>query len=743
MSIRSKLSLLFLSVGLAPALLVSVFAYISVSNQLTAKTEEQISGIAAKQEQRLNALIQSKQEETVRLAGAQFDLNNALGKYLQTHKQQELDIILQMFRDRKLEVPQVQSIYLTDLKGTIIATTASSDAGKTLAPEDILLDPTQPSTVRLREDKNDRIDKLYVTARVHVDKKQVATLLVIYKLNDIIATVEDYTGLGRTGETVVAQKNAKNDLVSLFALRFDAKAASKTRVGDLHLFANGQSVYSDGKDYRGKDVIVATGLVEGADWGLATKIDKDEALSPINGLRNVIIIIFVVAAIIIILIALYYTRYFTRPIISLTEKTRLMIEGNLKQQIAVTSSDEIGTLTTTFNEMGSRLAESYEALEQKVAQRTQALDQKVVELEEAKAKDEAILSSIGDGMIVTDSGGTILFINTLAADLLGITIADHMSYLDYKVYDENGTPLSTEERPLHSALLGQKIVQTIQSIRQNGTKISLLVTATPVVQNGKVIGAIQTIRDITKEKEVDRMKTEFISIASHQLRTPLSAIRWFSEMLQNGDAGKLTPQQGEFAQNIFDSTQRMIDLVNSLLNISRMESGRIIVNPQPTDLSQLVQGIINDLTGKTAEKKQTMIISVHKDLPLINLDPHLIGQVYLNLLTNAIKYTPQGGEISVLISKKDGEVISQVSDNGYGIPKSEQAKMFQKFFRATNIIKVESDGTGLGMYLVKSVVESSGGRIWFESDEGKGTTFWFSLPLSGMKAKAGEVELGA
>lgn len=432
-----------------------------------------------------------------------------------------------------------------------------------------------------------------------------------------------------------------------------------------------------------------------------------------------------------VLLGIVIAARLARSLNRLKTGAQRIANGNFSELVTVKSHDEIGQLAETFNQMSSRLRDSYSRL--------------AVE----KQRDETILQNMGEGLIAVDEKAQVVLMNNVAAALLDLGEASQTIgktlYPLFDIYkqDKKKTLVHKRQHPVYEALTKGKAMNDFFGFKKETRSIIVHFNANPILLDKKVVGAIVVLRDVTHEREVDRMKTEFISLASHQLRTPLSAIKWFSEMLLSGDAGKLKEEQADFAKNIVDSTERMIQLVNSLLNISRIESGRIMIDPKPTDLKELVSGIVTDLKAKTEERQQTLIVSVHSDLPKINLDPRLIGQVYLNLLTNAIKYTPKGGEISVFISKKDDQVVSQVTDNGYGIPKEQQARIFQKFFRAENVAKVETDGTGLGLYLIKAIVESSGGKIWFESEQDKGTTFWFSVPLSGMKPKEGEVTLDA
>lgn len=443
------------------------------------------------------------------------------------------------------------------------------------------------------------------------------------------------------------------------------------------------------------------------------------------------IVLGIVIIVIAIAMGLLIAQWISKSISTLRKGVERLANGDFSKPIAIKSRDELGQLAASYNSMAERLKESYHRL---------SIEQQ---------RDIAMLQSMGEGLVAINSDEQIVLINPAAITLLGLSNDTsplnkvfHEAYQLYDKDDKLNQPLPVDQRPFSIAIrTGQPVDGVFSYHREDGNAYLVNVVVAPVRVGEKAAGAIMVLRNVTKEKEIDRMKTEFISLASHQLRTPLSAIKWFTEMLISGDAGKLQSEQLEFISSIDESNERMIALVNGLLNISRIESGRIVVAPKPTDLRELVGGIVTDLKAMTEAKQQTLIISVHQDLPMINVDPQLIGQVYMNLLTNAIKYTPKGGEISVFISKKVDTVISQVTDNGYGIPIGQQNRIFQKFFRAANAAKVETDGTGLGLYLIKAIVESSGGKIWFESEEGKGTTFWFTIPLSGMKQKEGEVTL--
>lgn len=393
-----------------------------------------------------------------------------------------------------------------------------------------------------------------------------------------------------------------------------------------------------------------------------------------------------------------------------------------------------------------------------LSQQSNILKTQKANLEESNAKNDAVLESVGDGLVAFDISGNVMLTNESVHKLLGWRKEELFGKKWSEIValvDQDGKTVAESKRPFITALSKEEKVSTGYKYSYRKKDQSLLpvsITISPIVLSDKIVGAIEVFRDVTKEKEVDRMKTEFISLTSHQLRTPLSAMKWNLEMLLAGDAGKLNDEQHHLTQKVDKSNERMIGLVNSLLNVSRIESGRIIIEPEMTDIAELVSGVVQEVQQTITEKKQQLIVSINKGLPKIKVDQQLIRQVYLNLLTNAIKYTPAGGEITIIVSANEKEIISQISDTGYGIPAKDKDKVFEKFYRGENITKIITDGNGLGMYLAKAIITSSHGKIWFQShmpDEkglasGKqGTTFWFSLPKSGMKAKKGEVTLDA
>lgn len=230
-------------------------------------------------------------------------------------------------------------------------------------------------------------------------------------------------------------------------------------------------------------------------------------------------------------------------------------------------------------------------------------------------------------------------------------------------------------------------------------------------------------------KELDATKDEFISMASHQLRTPLTSIKGYLSMLVEGDAGRVTKQQKEFIGYAYESSRQMSNLVADMLNVSRMSAGRFVIERTPVDLAKMVEEEVDQLRTHADTKGLKLVWQPPKTkLPLLKLDESKTRQVVMNFIDNAVYYT-QAGSVTVTLERRGGAVELRVTDTGIGVPKAAQAKLFSKFYRAGNAQTVRPDGTGLGLFLAKRVVEDQGGTIVFESSEGRGSTFGFVFPI--------------
>jgi signal transduction histidine kinase len=240
-----------------------------------------------------------------------------------------------------------------------------------------------------------------------------------------------------------------------------------------------------------------------------------------------------------------------------------------------------------------------------------------------------------------------------------------------------------------------------------------------------------------KKESLGSIQADFITLASHQLRTPLSAMRWLIELMMRPKTGTLNKKQREYITKIYASNERMLALVNDLLEVTRLDNGDDKIYLQAVDLTQVIRDLIKEKAKLVEDKRLKIALTTEQEpFPLVKTDPNRIKQAVGNILSNAITYNPSGGSVKIDLRILDSQVQCTVQDNGVGIPKEEQANIFRKFFRGTNAIKFESVGTGLGLYITKAFIESSGGRIWLESEENKGTTIYFTLPIM-EKAPAG------
>ncbi|MFH1656731.1 MAG: ATP-binding protein [Candidatus Nealsonbacteria bacterium] len=334
-----------------------------------------------------------------------------------------------------------------------------------------------------------------------------------------------------------------------------------------------------------------------------------------------------------------------------------------------------------------------------------------------------VISYFTDGLLIFDKNKKLILINPQAE-----------KFLDLKSDQVIGKQLLE----LNSFSFFQKLIDLvgggIKELLKKDIEITpnliLEISVVSMKSEEKDIGSLVILHDITQQKMVERIKSEFIGLAAHQLRTPSSAVKWIIKMLLDGDLGDITKEQRESIEKAYKANERMIRLINDLLNVAQIEQGKYLSKLALLDIENVLQSVVSIYKEKIEEKGIKFEFNLPEDkLPKVMLDQEKIEIAFRNLVDNSIRYTLKGGEINVNILKKTKEMEIQIRDTGLGIPKNQQDKIFDSFFRANNILKVDTEGTGLGLFIAKNIIEAHGGRIWFESEENKGSTFYFTIPI--------------
>ena len=395
--------------------------------------------------------------------------------------------------------------------------------------------------------------------------------------------------------------------------------------------------------------------------------------------------------------------------------------GNLSQRIGLKRRDEIGRAAAAFDRMA-------DSLEKDRAERIVAQSR----AEFLQRQTESILDSAAEGILGQTPDGTCVLVNHAVSSMTGYSMEElrgsrihdllHHSHPDGSPYPIEDCPIVAVQRDAHA-------IQSLQDLffRKDGSSFPVEFSAAPMLEDGRVSYIVVTFHDITERREIERMKNEFISIASHELRTPLTSIRGSLGLVASGLLGPIPDRADHMVKMAIANSDRLIRLINDILDIERIESGRSTMEIRPIDLVELVANSVESMTSAAQAGDVAMATDVEP--VTVEADPDRIQQTLVNLIGNAIKFSPAGSTVTVSAHRDQAEVVVSVHDTGRGIPPDKLGKIFERFEQVDSSDARQKGGSGLGLAISRSIIHQHGGRIWVESELGKGSTFSFALPL--------------
>lgn len=471
------------------------------------------------------------------------------------------------------------------------------------------------------------------------------------------------------------------------------------------------NTYDDNNNNRYYESIVpllnSNGNSNNVVGALYIRASLESVYSNINSMTLIYLFAALVAIVLGLFMAILISRAITRPIDEMKKQTMRIARGDFSGQVNVYGNDELGQLAGAVNNLSVRVEEAQDSTEAE------------------RRRLDGVLTHMFDGVIATDRRGNVTIINDTAANLLDMTPeeAHGKSILDVL---EIRTKYTIRE------LLDNEDEIILDFSNDNNELILHAYFSLIQRESGFISGLVCVLHDITEQQKIDSDRKEFVSNVSHELRTPLTTVRSYVETLNDGawQDPEIAPQ---FLKVVQDETERMIRMINDLLSLSRMDSGTSKLNLEYVNLNELFNYILNrfDMILKSddqPDKKYTIDrIFTKKDL-WVELDTDKFTQVVDNLMNNAVKYSPDGGVITARLLETHNHVILSVSDQGLGIPRADLPHVFDRFFRVDKARSRQQGGTGLGLAISKEVISLLGGQIWVDSVEGKGSTFYISLP---------------
>ena len=405
----------------------------------------------------------------------------------------------------------------------------------------------------------------------------------------------------------------------------------------------------------------------------------------------------------------------TRPIRKLQKSIEMVQQGKAQTVEIMNSGDEIESLSRSFATMVNQLL------------------QRGNDIAQEKQETETILQSLDDAVIGIDTKHTVITFNKAAEQLTGLqlqtVLGKPIDEVVHLYHTQELIPFAVYQQP--SEELTQVInTQGLNMSNGQGRKLTVSLTILPFIVGGEPRGYIMSLRDNTKEHELEEMKLDFVSMAAHELRTPLTAIRGYITLLQMQNDKQLDSSGKELIKKLIVSGENLSSLIDNLLSVSHIEQNTFTVDIKPVDLSAILNTTVEGLRTAANTRQQKIILELPNEVPVVFADSARIGQVLINFITNAINFSPPGSTITVKADKKDTVLQISIHDTGQGIPQEALPKLFTKFFHVSKTLEEGTKGTGLGLFIAKAIIDMHKGKIWAESEVGKGATFFFLLPIA-------------